>query len=75
MKIVEGNITVTYSVTCPCCDKYMNTDHDNELRQKIADKSEYWFCDFDESTDNLEVNCPQCKKKFVIDKFTHLTTL
>lgn len=76
MKIVEeGNITVTYSCTCPYCDEYQNTDSDESLRKKISNNSEYWFCEFNDNTDNLKVECtnPECRKPFIVKKFTHLT--
>ena len=75
MKKVEGDITVCYSATCPYCGEYQNTDHDKNIKEKVSNASEYWFCEFDDETNNLVIECANndCKKEFIIEKFTHLT--
>jgi len=76
MKKTEGDITTTFSCTCPYCDEYQNTDHDKNLKEAVSEANEYWFCDFDDETDNLIVICinEDCKKEFIVEKFTHLTS-
>lgn len=74
MEIVEeGDITVKYSCTCPYCEEYQNTDTDENIRRAIYNQSEHWFCEFDNKTDNLIVQCSnsECRKEFLVKKFTH----
>ena len=46
MKKTEGDITTTFSCTCPYCNEYKDTDHNESLREAISDRDEYWFSDF-----------------------------
>ena len=69
---VEGTIHVSYTCECPHCDEYHDTDRDQDFAKAISNANEYWRVDHDDRTDNLEVECINCKKTFIVEKFTHL---
>ena len=74
MKKTEGDITTIFSCTCPYCDEYQDTNHGEHLKTAVSKRNKYWFCEINEDTDNLPVTCSNedCKKKFLVEKFTHL---
>ena len=70
---VEGTIHVSFTCECPHCENYIDTDHDEEFKSDLENINEHWFCDFeDDDLDNIEIECPECNKKFIVEKFTHL---
>lgn len=64
IKSTTGSVSITYSVTCPHCEEYLNDYCDCDWWENSIFMDDGW-------DGTWEVECPKCNKQFNIEGFQH----